>query len=456
MVLVLFFCGSTWMYPRIHRVGLTFFSLCFYAYWSLKFSLLLIICAGVIKVCSDLMYAFPRQKKKYMILGVMLNLSLLIYYKYTLFILSNINFICDYFTIDQIELPSLILPIGISFFTFQSMSYVIDVYRMKTTQKINFIDVLFFISFFPQLVAGPIVRSKEFLPQLKRVSPLVRSNLYTGSLFIIFGLLQKGYIADLLGFFVVEPGFSEWTNNQISDKLLCFYLFPFQLYNDFAGYTNIAIGSALMLNYKLPINFNAPFLTSRPADFWARWHISLSNWIRDYIFYPLMLSKQKWLSMGPCLLITMSLIGLWHGAAWTFIGFGVIHGLLSWFYYWQDGRFKKLISSPTGRWLAWIFFLHMVFATLVIFRIQNFSTLWKGWSGFDAYDLWNLLKNSPFLLCLALGTHVIGNSAIERFSQKSESQGWWILPLSVGVLSILLVKSDLTVTGHQAFIYFQF
>ena len=339
------------------------------------------------------------------------------------------------------------------------MSYSIDIYRSGKRSEHSFKEIFLYISFFPQLVAGPIVRAKEFLPQLKINLSITKDTLNKGLFFILVGLIQKCFIADLLAFYHVDQILANPESASARDNLIAFYAFPFQLYNDFAGYSNMAIGSALLFGYKISDNFDAPYLTRAPADFWARWHISLSNWIRDYVFYPLLLSKTFKQQSMLCMFITMVMIGFWHGASWNFILFGVYHAILSLVYLKIHPWLNEVLKNQFLSTLHWVFFLHLVFFGFLIFRIENITDL-------------NIVLDKIFLISdlsiefkfktyfviwgLAISTHLIRAT---HFHKAAATFSTW--SLSVRLIICLLVGVLITHTatlgyGHQAFIYFQF
>jgi alginate O-acetyltransferase complex protein AlgI len=222
----------------------------------------------------------------------------------------------------------LLLPVGISFYTFQTLSYTIDVFRGRLRATRNFLEFALFVSFFPQLVAGPIVRASHFLPQVARPARFNDSAAERGLGLIFLGLVKKVCLADMLGVALVDPIFADPGACSSATLLLGMYGYAFQIYYDFSGYSDIAIGAARMLGFELPINFDHPYRATSMRNFWRRWHISLSTWLRDYLYIPLGGSSKGTWKTARNLAVVMLLGGLWHGAAWTFVCWGALHGLL--------------------------------------------------------------------------------------------------------------------------------
>jgi alginate O-acetyltransferase complex protein AlgI len=270
----------------------------------------------------------PRRRKAVVALSMALNLGLLGYFKYYKFFAESLHE-----ALTRAGLPvslwhlEVALPVGISFYTFQSMSYVIDVYRREIKPTRNFIQFAAFVSFFPHLVAGPIMRPTTLLPQVTAPRRFDLQQFYEGAYLIFWGLLKKVVVADNLAVIVNEL-FGRWQTLDGGQALLAVYAFAFQIYGDFSGYTDIARGVAKCLGFELSLNFKLPYFATSPRDFWTRWHISLSQWLRDYLYISLGGSRGGKLRTYRNLMLTMILGGLWHGAAWPYILWGVYHGLI--------------------------------------------------------------------------------------------------------------------------------
>ena len=302
----------------------------FYACWEPRFLLLLILstvmdyyCGLAVDRASD-----SRTRKIFLAISMVLNLGLLGYFKYSNFFAASLQAALERWNI-HIPLTHIevILPIGISFYTFQSMSYVIDIYRRDIKPTRNLIEFAAFVSFFPHLVAGPIMRPTTLLPQIESTRRFNLDRFYQGSYLILWGLAKKIVVADNLAWFVNDL-FGRWQSLDGGLALLAVYAFAFQIYCDFSGYTDCARGISKCLGFELALNFNLPYFAASPKDFWARWHISLSTWLRDYLYIPLGGNRGGNTMLYRNLMLTMIIGGLWHGAAWTFVAWGAYQGVI--------------------------------------------------------------------------------------------------------------------------------
>lgn len=311
-------------YKRAKVIFLTLTSIYFY-YKSSGFFFSLVIISSVIDYVAGIMIhnnGDKLKRKLFLVLSIITNLGILGYFKYTNFFIQNVNSIFS----AGIQLQDIFLPVGVSFFTFQSMSYTIDIYRKQLKPEKNFTDFLFFVSFFPQLVAGPIVRASEFLPQIHTRIELSKADIGKALFLIIAGLLKKAVIADYISINFVDRVF-DWPARYTGfENLLALYGYCLQIYCDFSGYSDMAIGLALFLGFRLPDNFNSPYRASSITEFWRRWHLSLSSWLRDYLYISLGGNRLGKIRTYLNLMITMLLGGLWHGASWNFVIWGGIHG----------------------------------------------------------------------------------------------------------------------------------
>jgi alginate O-acetyltransferase complex protein AlgI len=302
----------------------------FYACWEPRFLALLIVSTAVDYGCGlavDRIEA-PSRRKAFVALSMALNLGFLGYFKYYNFFAASLQTLLDRAGL-HVPLAHLdvILPIGISFYTFQSMSYVIDVYRKDIPPTRDPIEFATFVSFFPHLVAGPIMRPTTLLPQVAARRTFDLQRFYQGAYLIFWGLTKKVVVADNLAE-IVNDLFGRWQTIDGGLALLAVYAFAFQIYCDFSGYTDAARGVAKCLGFELSLNFNLPYFSASPREFWSRWHISLSNWLRDYLYIPLGGSRGGKLMVYRNLMLTMVIGGLWHGAAWTFVLWGFYQGLI--------------------------------------------------------------------------------------------------------------------------------
>jgi D-alanyl-lipoteichoic acid acyltransferase DltB (MBOAT superfamily) len=317
-------------WPRAQNVLLLGVSYYFYSRWDARFLALLVLSTVMDFACGLWVARVeePRRRKTVVALSMALNLGMLGFFKYYNFFAESLHEALARAGL-SISMGTLevALPIGISFYTFQSMSYVIDVYRREIPPTRNLVQFAAFVSFFPHLVAGPIMRPTTLLPQISTPRRFDLQQFYEGSYLIFWGLLKKVVVADNLAP-IVNDLFGKWQTLDGGSALLAVYAFAFQIYGDFSGYTDIARGVSKCLGFELSLNFNLPYFATSPRDFWTRWHISLSQWLRDYLYISMGGSRGGVVRTYRNLMITMILGGLWHGPAWTFVLWGVYHGVL--------------------------------------------------------------------------------------------------------------------------------
>lgn len=349
-------------------------SFVFYGFWDWRFLFLIIVSGFADFFCAIWIEKFYRFKKFFLILSLVINLGMLSIFKYSLFFANSIEDVFHSFgaTISLSEkIPEffLILPIGISFYTFQSLSYTVDVYRGRLKPVNNILHFFSYLSMFPQLVAGPIVRAKDFLKQLERYKKPGQLQKWNAIKLICFGLFQKMVIADNLSF-LVDSAFEGKSNFDGSMFWwIVMFAFSFQIYCDFSGYTLIARGLAKYMGYHFKRNFNHPYISKSFQEFWSRWHISLSTWFRDYVYIPLGGSRKGHLRTILAILLTMLLSGLWHGANYTFLFWAAIHSVLL-----IAERFiRKMVSIRVNDNIKVIFVFICVSLTWVYFRAENIS-----------------------------------------------------------------------------------
>ena len=373
LTLAVFLLGYAFFTPKSQwKLGyLIAFSLFFYYKSSGPFLMLFI---GVI-LCDYFLARWlstleGSKRKVLLFFSIAYGLSFLLYFKYSNFVITNLNALLD----TKFTTKTLFLPIGISFYTFQSLSYLIDVYRKEIEPSKKILDYGFYMTFFPHLVAGPIVRAKDFLPQIKNPLIFDQTLLKESLLRITTGLVKKLLIADFLGKYVdlihdAPSGFSG------VEHALAMYAYSFQIYFDFSGYSDIAIGIALILGYRMKENFFNPYTAENITVFWRKWHISLSLWLRDYIYIPLGGNRKGIVNMYIFLFLTMLIGGIWHGANWKFIFWGCAHGVLL--------ILHKLFFKPsenTNNWtkvLGIILTFHLVGFLWIFFRATSFETAFE-------------------------------------------------------------------------------
>jgi len=431
------------------------FSLFFYYKSSGPFLLLF---TGIITVDFFLAQWIDRlngiKKKILLLFTITYSLSFLLYFKYANFIIFNVN---QWFQ-TQFSEHDLFLPIGISFYTFQSISYLVDVYRKEIPPSIRIIDYGFYMTFFPHLVAGPIVRAKDFLPQIYKPIPVDMLIAKQALFRIIIGLIKKLLIADYLSKYVdmlhaAPAGYSGF------EHFVSMYAYAFQIYFDFSGYSDIAIGIALMLGYKLKENFDNPYTAQNITMFWRKWHISLSLWLRDYIYIPLGGNRKGVFLMYIFLMTTMFIGGLWHGADWKFVFWGMGHGLLL--------VAHKLISSKDSnpnvffRFSGIMLTFHVVAALWIFFRASNISSSIE--SIRKIITQMNFLEIEGFWLARPEVLIILAISAIIVFFPKNYKQRIFSFTISSPlylwpfiILAVTQLIIQLRDNSIQPFIYFQF
>ncbi len=350
---------------------------------------------------------------------------------------------------------NILVPVGISFYTFQTLSYTIDIYRGKLAPARNLRDFALFVAFFPQLVAGPIVRAADFLPQLELRPRFNRERLHEGLWRMSTGLLKKVAIADILGSYLVDPVYAAPEDYTLMVHLLCLYAFAFQIYFDFSGYSDIAIGAAKLLGFDLPENFELPYRSRSIREFWRRWHISLSSWVRDYIYFPLGGSRGGELRVARNLLVTMLVIGVWHGASILWVLYGLLQGLVMI----GERFFERLrggqeYATTTGRSLiSWAATFHFVVFSCLFIRARSWEELTGmltsfGDTGMGEIGLWGFAALAGGAL-----THFWPKAITEAVHQAllkvPTPVAGLVTGIAAGAVAVLVV-------GDTPYIYFQF
>jgi alginate O-acetyltransferase complex protein AlgI len=370
------------------KAFLVFTSLFFYSWWNVAYlPLILVSMLFNYVVGNSLNSNFNKvrlHKKSLLTFGIVANLLLLGYFKYADFFISNIN----NFSHTHIDLLNLALPLAISFFTFQQIAYLVDSYRQETAEY-DFLNYALFVTFFPQLIAGPIVHHKEMMPQFSSKWNLVRNykNIALGLFIFSIGLFKKVVIADTFAVWATT-GFDKAESLNMIAAWTTSLSYTFQLYFDFSGYTDMAIGAALLFNIKLPINFNSPYKAKDIQDFWRRWHITLSRFLRDYIYIPLGGNRVSEYHVLTNLMLTFIIGGLWHGAGWTFIFWGFLHGGALVIH-----RIWKKLNFTMNSVLAWFITFNFINISWVFFRAKEFEDAIKVLSGMFGFTEIMLPKN---------------------------------------------------------------
>jgi len=361
---------------------LVFASLFFYSWWNIAY-LPLILSSMLFNyvIGNSLNENFKKvqlHKKGLLTFGIVTNVALLGYFKYTDFFLENFNLVFD----SSVPLLHLALPLAISFFTFQQIAYLVDSYRGETAEY-DFLNYALFVTFFPQLIAGPIVHHAEMMPQFASKWNLVKNykNIATGLFIFSIGLFKKVAIADYFSTFATN-GFDHAEVLNLLEAWATSLSYTFQLYFDFSGYTDMAIGAALLFNIKLPINFNSPYKALDIQDFWRRWHITLSRFLRDYIYIPLGGNRKGSFRTYNNLLATFILGGIWHGAGWTFVFWGFLHGMALVIH-----RFWKQLGFTMPKVLAWFITFNFINIAWVFFRAKEWDDAIKVLTGMFTGDI---------------------------------------------------------------------
>lgn len=355
----------------------------FYGYWDYRFVSLLLLSTMVDFFVGKALFKAEEKKKRKQLLAVsmLVNLGILGFFKYFGFFIDSLTPIAGIFggNLDYLHL-NIILPVGISFYTFQTMSYTIDIYRKKIEPTNNFIDFAVFVSFFPQLVAGPIERAKHLLPQIHKTPLPNRQQIEKGIVLIVTGLFKKVMIGDTAGRFV-DHIFAQPNIYNGPELLFALLLFSIQIYADFSGYSSIARGTAKLLGIELMKNFEQPYLSRNITEFWRRWHISLSSWLKDYLYISLGGNRKGKIRTYINLLITMLLGGLWHGASWNFVIWGGLHGIYLAFHKWilkgkkVEERIRYHGVYDIAKQILFIITTYiLVLITWLFFRATDFET----------------------------------------------------------------------------------
>ena len=457
----IFFCvvlTASWAlmpHPKAWKPFILTASYVFYAAANWRFCALLAALTIANQVAARLIHRVrddPRRSKQIMAAAIVIDLGVLGIFKYYGFFVEDIGDLLDAAGLGlPLPLLSLALPIGVSFFTFQAISYVVDV-RRGLLPPASLLDFAIYLTFFPHLVAGPIVRAREFIPQL--ATPRKRSDVAVGAAvsLIAVGLVKKVAIADYLAREVVDPVFAVPQAYSAQDVVLASYAYAAQIYCDFSGYTDIAIGLALLMGFVFPQNFDRPYISLSLREFWRRWHITLSRYLRDFLYIPLGGNRKGRARTYVNLMITMTLGGLWHGAAWTFVLWGALHGAgLSVEH--AVGE-RRLARVPV--WLRWFVVLHVVVLGWILFRSPDLAAVGEFLSRLahpGPATLWSV----PVVLAV-LAVFVV--QAVPRdWRQRMRS---WVqrrhpVTLGLGLASvILLVGATVPSQGVPPFIYFQF
>ena len=455
--------GYFWMCA--HRMGiaarawLVLASLFFYSYWNVYYlPLILLSMTFNFAIGTLLNRPFEENKKLYLSFGVIANVLLLGFFKYTDFIISNINAVGGL----SIPLQNIALPLAISFFTFQQIAYLVDSYK-GLTRGYNFLNYSLFVTFFPQLIAGPIVTHNEMMPQFNNIRNILKDyrHLFLGISLFLMGLFKKIFVADYFAGFATT-GFDQMQNLTMLQGWFTSLSYTIQIYFDFSGYCDMAIGLAKMFNINLPINFNSPYKALNIQDFWRRWHITLSRFLRDYIYIPLGGNRRGYYRSLANVFAVFLIGGLWHGAAWTFVIWGALHGLANIIW-----RLWRKTNRQLKKFVAWFITFNFVNIAWIFFRAKSFDDAKKVLVSMFSLDTLHSLNDlkifsskpyniSVLLLVIVIGCVILPNSLeIIKKIKITNNKSALLWGGTVAILAIAVIIK-MIVIPYSEFIYFNF
>jgi len=460
---------AVWPFARDRknlRYGWIFLaSMLFYGWWDWRF-LSLILFSGLIDYYAGLaMVRFPGKKKLWLAFSLLGNLGTLAIFKYAKFAVANLNLLLGVIGLDNLSIhsttvSSIILPVGISFYTFQSMSYTIDIFRGELKPTRNVLHFLAYLSMFPQLVAGPIIRARSLLPQLAQTPKATDQQLLGGLKLIAMGFVKKMVFADNFAPYVRQAIFADNPLDSSPFWWLMMIIFAYQIYCDFSGYSDIARGLAKWMGYEFPLNFDHPYIATGFNDFWSRWHISLSSWFRDYVYIPLGGSRTGKARAIGNLWATMLVSGLWHGASWTFVLWGAVHAL-----YLTIERYtrwtEKLCRVPfVGKAIAQLLVFALVVVAWTLFVARDIDQAWcilHTMFDFTATDLPKSSKLIPSFIRILLGIIIARQVYFALEIDKKLPMPRKLSVFADAMMIVILLAAAVFLRGPaSAFIYFDF
>ncbi len=388
--------------------------------------------------------------------SLVFSLSILLFFKYSNFVMSNLEALIG----GNFQPLDLILPVGISFYTFRTISYVVDVYKKKIQPVDDFVEYLFFLSYFPCLVAGPIVRACDFMPQLRENKPATREMIYGGLWLVMLGILKKAVFADYIAQYN-NIAFGNPTGYTGFELLMAVLGFTMQIYCDFSGYSDMAIGLGSIMGFDLGINFRFPYRSLNVTEFWHRWHITLSTWLRDYVYIPMGGNRKGVVRQYFNLMVTMLIGGLWHGAAWTFVVWGAGHGIALCIHKFCKTWLDKIESTLVTRFFSWLITFSLVAFLWIFFRASTFQAAGQVISAIFTDFEWAYLpvflaRRSTWCIMLAIifGLHFVPPHAWDKARAWFIATPWWAkLLIFIVLIQLVLQFASATV---QPFLYSQF
>lgn len=454
----IYFCLNQKRLTKLSKAFLVFSSLFFYSWWNIVYlpliltSMLFNYIVGAVlsknfEGRSHLNSSKKSLKKPILIFGITCNLFLLGYFKYSDFFIVNINQVFS----SSVPLLHLALPLAISFFTFQQIAFLVDMYKGEVEKEYDFLNYAIFVTFFPQLIAGPIVHHKEMMPQFLNIKNKAKNykNIALGLFIFSIGLFKKVVIADTFAIWATR-GFDEAQMLNFFEAWATSLSYTFQLYFDFSGYTDMAIGAALLFNIKLPINFNSPYKALDIQDFWRRWHITLSRFLRDYVYIPLGGNRKGKARTYVNLIATFLIGGLWHGAGWTFVFWGLLHGVAI-----ATHRMWKSFGFSMNRILAWFITFNFVNIAWIFFRAKEWEDALRVLRGMCGFDVFEYNLNYIEVACLIAGLLIVvfaKNSMINLHKKFLFNLLQIVFFSSLMLISILVIRLG----NKSEFLYFNF
>jgi alginate O-acetyltransferase complex protein AlgI len=465
-----------WLLPRMARMWMiAIMSLVFYGFWKPQYTLLLIFAAILdyyVALAID-KREDPRSRKNLLVLSLIINIGILVYFKYLIFFKDNFESLLNSLGAHAAIMPHLqiLLPIGISFYTFETISYTVDVYRKHLKPEKDFISYLSFLVYFPHLIAGPVLRAADILPQFDKKTKFNWDHIISGFKRIIIGLFLKVVIADNIAPLVDEGYAMQTTLLSAIDVWTLAFLFGFQIYFDFCAYSHIAIGCARMMGITFFENFNFPYMATSPKAFWKRWHISLSNWIKDYLYLPLTGKKVSYdqqeaiseirssntLKGYTALFLTWAIMGFWHGANWTFIIWGLYHATLVTCHR-IISRHTKSINAPARNFLGWCISLPFLMLGWIPFRVAELTTV-KDYFGkvFNPFAYtWMGLKENVYLITFIVMLLIIITYLFTTYIRPKLQETYIGQLVDISALSGAIALVIVFLRPVSQFIYFQF
>jgi D-alanyl-lipoteichoic acid acyltransferase DltB (MBOAT superfamily) len=453
---------------RAQNIFLLLASYFFYGWWDWRFLALMVASTTV-----DFLIArrispsgTDRHRKKWLILSLVWNFTILAVFKYFDFFAGSFVDSLNRLGFHNVPLPliRIILPPGISFYTFEEVAYIVDVYKGKLPPATSYLDYALFISFFPHLIAGPIQRPGQLLPQVQNIRTFEADRFFDGLMLIFSGLIRKCVIADNCALLANAAFGGQFGPSNFWIVLLGTYAFTWQVYGDFSGYSDIARGCAQLMGFHLMVNFRQPFLAHRLQDFWRRWHISLSTWLRDYLYIPLGGSAHGNWKTSKNLFITMVLAGLWHGANWTFVIFGAIHGVvLAVERYFFPSKVPSADSAPPQHpagffslWAQRIITFNILGLSLAFFRAPSLSAAVQFLAGLSNFAWRSEYLSAFFMLCLFSVPLFLADLLQEAANHEYPFEAS-PYPVRTGLAALaLVVLAFFSGSNLNAFVYFQF